>query len=137
MYTLQDTTSEIILENGAKHNPIATLKNEYGGIAQICMDDHCYVLYLGGEREDQGQPYRITSHWFKEAIDAFYQVLPYEDSNKIDDSLLMIAISYFKLGNQDAAKDYFHELITKFPESEYVPRAKRYLAELLLVTDRQ
>ena len=69
MYTLQERTPEITLENGAKHTPLATLKDEYGGIAQICMDDHCYVLYLGGEWEDKGQPYRITNHWFREAAE--------------------------------------------------------------------
>ena len=71
MYILYETPDkEIILESGGKLTPVATLKDEHGGIVQICMDDHCYVLYLGGEWEDKGQPYRITNHWFKEAVEA-------------------------------------------------------------------
>ncbi len=67
MYQLQETPDkEIILESGGKMTPLCTLKDKYGGLAQICVDDHCYVLYLGGE----GRPYRITNHWFLEAVDA-------------------------------------------------------------------
>ena len=63
---------EIILENGARNTPLATLKDEYGGVAQICIDDHCYVLYLlyciesrlGGKSEF----YSSTTHWFTEAV---------------------------------------------------------------------
>lgn len=63
MYKLQERpTKEIILERGGKMTPFATLKDEYGGIAHICNDDHCYVLYLGH------RGYRLTTHWFKEAV---------------------------------------------------------------------
>ena len=71
MYQLQEKPDkEIILENGARHSPLATLKDEYGGIAQICVDDHCYVLYLAAleEMASTGTPYRITTHWFSEAV---------------------------------------------------------------------
>ncbi|MCK5602669.1 hypothetical protein KAR91_12385 [Candidatus Pacearchaeota archaeon] len=71
MYQLQkEPDKEFTLGNGARHAPLATLKDEYGGIAQICNDDHCYVLYLGGEWEDKGQLYQITNHWFSEAVAA-------------------------------------------------------------------
>lgn len=66
MYQIQEKPdSEIIFDSGGKNTPLATLRSEDGSIAQICNDDHCYVLYLGG-----AQPYRLTSHWFKEAVEA-------------------------------------------------------------------
>ena len=73
MYQLQEKPDEeIILESGGRKTPLATLKDEHGGIAQIAIDDHCYVLYLGHYRmaEDEGESmaYRIAAHWFSEAV---------------------------------------------------------------------
>ena len=62
MYKRVKTTREITLRSGAKCHPIASLKDEYGGRCHICIDDHCYVLYLG--QKSAG----ITSHIFKEAF---------------------------------------------------------------------
>lgn len=39
-------TEQAVNRNGDELNPIATLKDEYGGVAHIGIDDHCYVLYL-------------------------------------------------------------------------------------------
>ena len=69
MYRLQEKPDrEITLVSGNKITPLATLKDEYGGIAQICIDDHCYVLYLGHHSEEKGEAYRIATHWFSEAV---------------------------------------------------------------------
>ena len=75
MYELQEKpTKEIILESGGTVNPLATLKDEYGGVAQICIDDHCYVLYLLYQIESRlggkSEVYGSTPYWFSEAVAA-------------------------------------------------------------------
>ena len=46
MYKRVKTQKNACLQNGANIEPIATLKDEYGGVAHIGTDDHCYMLYL-------------------------------------------------------------------------------------------
>lgn len=48
------------------HTPVATLKDEYGGVSHIIIDDHCYVLVNGT---------KTVKHWYKEAVAAL-QTLP-------------------------------------------------------------
>ena len=59
------------LSNGSLIKPIATLADEYGGRAQIAIDDHCYILYIGSKERS----YSASSHWFKEAVEVL-QTLP-------------------------------------------------------------
>ena len=67
MYILQETPDEKVeLENGSIATPVATLKDEYGGVSHIITDDHCYVLVNGSY--DRG--FRTVKHWNPEAIDA-------------------------------------------------------------------
>ena len=73
MYQLQEKPDkEITLTSGGKMTPLATLKDEYGGVAHICIDDHCYVLYLGGTYPFP--VYNITNHWFREAVAALQKM---------------------------------------------------------------
>jgi len=69
--------------------------------------------------------YALSRH--HEAIAAFNRVFDYNDSFKTDDALLMRGQSYYNMGNQDLAKSSFQELVDRFPNSEYIPYAKRYL----------
>lgn len=48
---------------GSVNTPVATLADEYGGRAQIGIDDHCYVLYL---IQEDGS-YKRTAWIFSEA----------------------------------------------------------------------
>lgn len=67
MYVLQEKPDgEIILRGGSICTPIATLKDEYGGISHIIEDDHCYVLVNGSK--DRG--FATVEHWYPEAVDA-------------------------------------------------------------------
>lgn len=75
MYSRQEETDkEIILDNGTKAKPIVTLADEYGGKAQIIVDDHCYVLCL----KQKAGKYKYTPYWFKEAVAAI-STLPWPD----------------------------------------------------------
>jgi len=67
MYQRQPKPDESVeLMNGSICTPVATLKDEYGGVSHIVIDDHCYVLV--NDRT-------IVKHWFTEAVTAL-QLLP-------------------------------------------------------------
>ncbi len=67
MYVLQEKPDEtVMLSSGAVCRPLATLKDENGGISHIVEDDHCYVLVNGSA--DRG--FRTVKHWHPEAVDA-------------------------------------------------------------------
>ncbi|MFH1943743.1 MAG: tetratricopeptide repeat protein [bacterium] len=63
---------------------------------------------------------------YAEAIDAFKKVLTYPSSHKFDDALLMKGQCYSKLGQKESALTSFRELLDRFPDSEYVPLARKY-----------
>lgn len=67
MYVLQEEPdATATLDNGEEATPIATLKDEYGGISHITLDDHCYVLINGSA----DRPFRTSAWWYREAVEA-------------------------------------------------------------------
>ena len=67
MYVLQDKPdNSAVLGNGSTVDPIATLKDEFGGVSHIIRDDHCYVLINGAE----DRPFQMVAHWYSEAAEA-------------------------------------------------------------------
>ena len=67
MYKLQEKPDEeAVGGNGNTVTPLATLKDEYGGISHIIEDDHCFVL-LNGSKD---RPFQKTYHWYPEAVEA-------------------------------------------------------------------
>lgn len=67
---------------------------------------------------------------FASAIAAFEKVSSYPKTNKADDAQLKVGLCYLKMGQYGPAKTAFKTLIDRYPASEYVPRAKTYLAEM-------
>jgi|GEM_PF-350146 len=65
-----------------------------------------------------------------EAIAAFNKVLNYNSSYKLDDALIMSGIVNLKIGNENDARQNFQRLVSNFPDSEYAPKAMRYLGRL-------
>ena len=66
-YKLQELPDEsAFLKSGSRINPVATLKDEYGGVSHIIMDDGCYVLVNGS----RGGEFAKVYHWYPEAVDA-------------------------------------------------------------------
>jgi hypothetical protein len=73
MYKLQEQPDKkAVTKSGTTIKPVATLKDEHGGISHIAFDDGCYVLYNGSE----GRPFGISSHWYKEAVEALQTLSP-------------------------------------------------------------
>lgn len=72
MYVLQQAAEpSVALRNGSEYRPVATLKDEFGGVSHIIVDDHCYVLVNGSA--DRG--FDTVKHWYREAVEAL-QALP-------------------------------------------------------------
>lgn len=71
---LLNADTEATLYNGAVFRPIATLADEWGGRAQIAIDDLCYVLRL---KQPDGT-YKNTPYWFSSAVQVMHR-LPLPD----------------------------------------------------------
>ena len=67
---------------------------------------------------------------YGEAINAFNAVMNYGSSYKFDDALIMSGLCNLKIGNKSKARDDFQTLVSQFPDSEYAPKAMRYLGRL-------
>ena len=67
---------------------------------------------------------------YRKAISEFQTVLGYASSYKLDDALIMGGLCYLKLGENNTARSQFQELLNRYPESEYAPKAMRYLGRL-------
>ena len=88
-YRLQPKPDESVeLMDGSICTPAATLKDEYGGVSHIIIDDHCYVLVNG--EDDQGRC-AMVKHWFTEAVVAL-QGLP-ADPRKLEQSVPFVKFS--------------------------------------------
>ena len=62
-YKRVETDESFTTGSDSVNTPVATLADEYGGRAQIGIDDHCYVLYLIQENGS----YKRTAWIFSEA----------------------------------------------------------------------
>ena len=90
MYKQTETTPLANLSNGVEIKPVATLKDDHGGVAHIWVDDHCYVLGL--ERmesltsdSEEELIVRPTHLLFPEAFDLL-KTLPSLPNGKLTDS---------------------------------------------------
>jgi TolA-binding protein len=87
-----------------------------------------------GEFGDRGTYWAGECHYamkdYTAAIESFGRVLGYHTSPKKDAAQMMLGNCYLALGEKSKAKEEFQKLITNFPASEYVKRAKGKLSGL-------
>jgi tol-pal system protein YbgF len=76
-----------------------------------------------------GECYNAIGDYAK-AIAAFNRVMEYRSSYKFDDALIMTGVVSMKMGDNENAKQKFQELVNRYPDSEYAPKAMRYLGRL-------
>ncbi len=67
---------------------------------------------------------------YANAVRAFERVLEKPTSPKSDDAQLKLGLSYLKMGQRANAGAELRKLIDRYPNSEYVPRSKKYLNTL-------
>jgi TolA-binding protein len=85
------------------------------------LQDNC--RYWLGESEFGAKQYA-------EAIENFRKIASFEKSEKKDESQLMIARSFVKMGKTDQAKAEYQKFIDTFPASPYLAQAKEQMAKL-------
>ncbi len=67
---------------------------------------------------------------YASAIAAFNKVIEYAQGTKKDDAQMKLGMSYLLMGNNSRAKEEFTTLVNRYPNSEYMRRAKRYLSNI-------
>jgi tol-pal system protein YbgF len=67
---------------------------------------------------------------YKEAVDHFKTVLGYNKSEKKSAAQLMIGNAYLAMGDKEAAKAAYNTLVSSYPVSSLVEKAKEKLARL-------
>lgn len=67
---------------------------------------------------------------YREAIDHFRMVMDYKKSEKKDDAQLMIGNASAALGDKAGAREAYNKLISSYPVSPLVQKAKEKLARL-------
>ncbi len=67
---------------------------------------------------------------YTKALESFRNVFNFGFSFKKDDATLMLGRCYLKLNDRENAKNYFQELLDSYPDSEYVSKAKQWLARV-------
>jgi len=76
-----------------------------------------------------GESYYALKNYQK-ATDAFQSVLSYQKTYKKEPALLMLGLSYLKMGNKKQAKAELSILIRNYPNSTYAKKAKRLLNKI-------
>jgi tol-pal system protein YbgF len=67
---------------------------------------------------------------FASGVAAFTHVFDVKNSSKADDAQFKIGLSYLKMGQPAMAREELKKLINRYPASEYIDRAKKYLGEI-------
>ncbi|OQX95539.1 hypothetical protein B6I21_04885 [candidate division KSB1 bacterium 4572_119] len=67
---------------------------------------------------------------FNQAIIEFTKVFSFTNSNKMADAQLKLGLCYWRLGDSQRAAQEFERLINDFPDSEYIDKAREFLARL-------
>lgn len=98
------------------------------------MFDNVLKKFTNGHYSDKAQ-YWIGECYYAEgdyanAIAAFTKVFSYQRTSKADDAQLKLGLSYLRMGKADLAVAEFQKLVDRYPASEYVPRARKYLADI-------
>ncbi len=72
-------------------------------------------------------------YWLKQynkAVEHFQRVLAAAKSSRQDDAQYMLADAHYKMGQQDKAKQNYSQLISKYPDSAFAPKARKMLQQL-------
>ncbi|OQX88722.1 hypothetical protein B6D60_01365 [candidate division KSB1 bacterium 4484_87] len=67
---------------------------------------------------------------YNQAIIEFTKVFSFAKSNKMADAQLKIGLCYLRLGDRARAAEEFQRLINDYPDSEYVDKARAFLAKI-------
>jgi TolA-binding protein len=100
----------------------------------LAMFTDCLGKFPDGEYRDRVQYWIGECNYqlkrMEQAIEAYKKVFAYQNSVKADAAQFQIALAHQKLGQTEKARAEFRRLVERYPASNYVERAKKYIAEL-------
>jgi tol-pal system protein YbgF len=67
---------------------------------------------------------------YRQALTEFTKVFAFQKTEKADDAQLKIARCHLAMGERDKALSAFRKLLDEYPESEYVPIARKEMKYL-------
>lgn len=85
--------------------------------------------YAGNARYWIGECYYALGD-YASGVASFIHVFDFKNSPKADDAQFKVGLSYLKMGQATMAREELKKLVDRYPASEYVERAKKYLAEI-------
>jgi tol-pal system protein YbgF len=100
---------------------IAIYRNLYANNPSHTLASNC-IYWIGESYFKKGD--------YLSAIESFQSVFDYDKSYKKDDATLMLGRCHHKLGQMEKAKSYFNQLISAYPNSEYVSKAQQWLKRI-------
>lgn len=100
----------------------------------ITMFTDLIKQFPDGEYADNARFWIGECHYalgdFATAITSFTHVFDFKNSTKADDAQFKIGLSYLKMGQPAMAKEELKKMIDRYPSSEYISRAQKYLEEI-------
>lgn len=126
------TATSTTVASGYEGALAAYRKRDFAGAIQGFQ-----TLLAGKVREDladncqywMGESY-YGMRKYNDAIEHFRAVLDYKKSEKKDDAQLMIGNASAAMGDSAGAREAYNKLITSYPASPLIPKAKEKLAKL-------
>lgn len=67
---------------------------------------------------------------YENALAEFEKVFAYENTNKADDAQLKIGLCWLQMAKYAEAREQLIRLLSNYPDSEYIPRARSILDEI-------
>jgi TolA-binding protein len=86
------------------------------------------------EWSDNAQYWKGECYWgmgnYRQALTEFTKVFAFSKTEKADDAQLKIARCHLALGERNKALTAFRKLLDEYPESEYLPAARKEMKYL-------
>ena len=86
------------------------------------------------EWSDNAQYWKGECYWglgnYRQALTEFTKVFAFSKTEKADDAQLKIARCYLALGERNKALTALRKLLDEYPESEYMPAARKEMKYL-------
>jgi tol-pal system protein YbgF len=139
---ISDLQSELSKPTSAQVSTSGTFKDRYDRALSLYYDrqyqtainefDALLALNENNSLSDNCQYWKGECYYalrnYNQAIVEFQKVFAFANSNKYDDAQLKLGLCYLRLGNNARARIEFEKLISDYPDSEYIAKARAYLS---------
>ncbi|MBD3421136.1 MAG: tetratricopeptide repeat protein [Chitinivibrionales bacterium] len=131
------SAASAVLPTTPEYNAYESARNAYnaGNIKlSLKLFNEVLAQYPSGKYVDNCHYWIGECHYasgdYAKAIVAFKKVRTFQGSSKSDDAQFKLGRTYYQMGQKASAKKELQKLIDRYPGSEYVKRAKKFLAQM-------